>query len=351
MFAKNHAKAAALAALTAATNAKTAANNAKVAADNILSAATTAETNAGTHLTRETTLQTTKLAAMNTAMGTWKGRNTPTDQTIEDVGKASTAYAAGSKAKEEETALANLKTAVGSCARTSPAWDGGLCEGGTTPTTTGLVKYALRKKKGVDLAAKAVATRETLLDAYCRASMTLGTSDTDLKAGKEYYARANPGKRLDFDFSTTVANLTNDTYKTTWTWETLGAPVAATGNAANQWNQFKCVSADVTAGGVTTTGNTGRAYSTGTTLSDTVNSGIAYATTLPIGDLATKVTAGNTERDTATTGLEAKFTAWKTAAHTAMTAYKTMITDDAAVHATSASDAAGCKTGGTAGTN
>lgn len=107
----------------------------------------------------------------------------------------------------------------------------------------------------------------------------------------------------------------------------------------------------MTAGGVTTTGNTGRAYSTGTTLSDTVNSGIAYATTLPIGDLATKVTAGNTERDTATTGLEAKFTAWKTAAHTAMTAYKTMITDDAAVHATSASDTAGCKTGGTAGTN
>lgn len=180
MFAKNHAKAAALAALTAATNAKTAANNAKVAADGILSAATTAETNAGTHLTRETTLQTTKLAAMNTAMGTWKGRNTPTDQTIEDVGKASTAYAAGSKAKEEETALANLKTAVGSCARTSPAWDGGLCEGGTTPTTTGLVKYALRKKKGVDLATKAVATRETLLDAYCRASMTLGTTDADL---------------------------------------------------------------------------------------------------------------------------------------------------------------------------
>jgi len=56
-----------------------------------------------------------------------------------------------------------------------------------------------------------------------------------------------------------------------------------------------------------------------------------YANTLPIGDLATKVAAAVTARTTATTGLEAKFDAWKTLASTAMTAYKTMIDGDTAV--------------------
>lgn len=89
----------------------------------------------------------------------------------------------------------------------------------------------------------------------------------------------------------------------------------------------------MTAADADNTGNTGRVYG------DT--SGITYATSLPIGALATLNTAADTAKDTATTGMEAKFALWKTAANTAMTAYNTMITTDttwATVHATT-----GCK--------
>jgi len=196
MYTKSHEKAAAIATLAKKNTLKTAATNAKSTMDTILSNATTAETNANTHHGLEVTLATNKLAAMNSAMATWKGRlNSST--TTEDPGKAAGAYLAASKAGLEATALTNLGTAIGKCVPTTGSWTGGACVG----VASGLVKFALRKKLGVDNIAKAKATRETLLDAYCRASMTLGTTAADLAAGKEYYARANPGKRLDFDFS------------------------------------------------------------------------------------------------------------------------------------------------------
>jgi len=85
---------------------------------------------------------------------------------------------------------------------------------------------------------------------------------------------------------------------------------------------------------VTTSGNTGRIYGT--------TSGITYAATLPIGALATLVTAGDTAKNTATTGMEAKFTTWKTAANAAMTGYKAMIDGDNSFHATTVSTTKGC---------
>jgi hypothetical protein len=350
MNTKNHEKAAAATALTAALNAKTTANSAKVAADGIQSAATTAETNAGNHHGLEVTLATAKLATLNAAMGTWKGRaNALTN--AEDTGKTAGTYAVGSKAKLEETALTNLTTAVGKCTST-PTWTGGQCVGTSgSPTATGLVKYALRKKLGVDNITKAKANRETYLDAYCRASQTLGTTAADLAAGKEYYSRANPGKRLDYDFSaaqTTAQLSTGTAYKTSWTWETLGAPVAAS-QASAQWDKFKCQNADSGSGATLVTGNTGRVYSSATALDDTVVSGIAYAATLPIGDLASKVADAVTERDKSA-GLEAKFTTWKALASTSMTKYKAMIDGDNAVHATPAHATTGCLTTGTVGT-
>lgn len=74
-----------------------------------------------------------------------------------------------------------------------------------------------------------------------------------------------------------------------------------------------------------------------------------YATTLPIGDLATKVAAAVTARTTATTGLEAKFETWKTLASTAMTAYKLMIDTDTGVTTVHATQ--GCKVTGTPGSS
>lgn len=174
-------------------------------------------------------------------MATWKGRANAggtiavQDAAGEDAGL--TVFAAGTKAKLEETALATLTTAVGTCtmlnvASAAVAWTGGQCTGTSTTALTGLVRYALRKKLGVDAIATTKAQRETYLDAYCRASQSLGTTAADMTAGKEYYARANPGKRLDFDFSATITDLTGALYKTQWTWETLGDPMAPTAGAA-----------------------------------------------------------------------------------------------------------------------
>lgn len=207
--------------------------------------ASTADGNAISHYNLEVTLSATKLAAMNAAMATWKGRNNAagaTEDATEDTGKTS-AYPANTKAKLEETALTNLTTAVGKCtmlddsssgSAVAVAWTGGQCTGTAADKLTGLVKYALRKKLGVDAIATTKAQRETYLDAYCRASQTLGTTAADMTAGKEYYSRANPGKRLDFDFSATVTDLTGALYKTEWTWETLGVPIipAAAGASA-----------------------------------------------------------------------------------------------------------------------
>lgn len=197
-------------------------------ADTILAAATKALTDATSHESDETALVTSTLATLNAAMGVYKGRaNSST--TAKDTGKTAGSYTAGSKAKLAATALTNLETAVGKCTPTGgAAWDGGQCPSNAT-SLTGLVRFALRKKLGVDNVTTSKATRETYLDAYCRAAQTLGAADADIKSGKEYYGRANPGVRNDFLFTATVgangnaARKDDTTYRSTWAFETLGA--------------------------------------------------------------------------------------------------------------------------------
>jgi hypothetical protein len=252
--------------------------------------------------------------------------------------------------------LALLVTAVGKCTPSSGAWLGGACTG----TVSGLVKFALRKKLAVDDAATSKANRETYLDAYCRAAQTLGAADAVIKAGTEYYARANPGVRTDYLFTAVPGNLTDDTtYRTSWSFETLGAvvteagyraganasgasPVAAPNAAAK--NLMKCLAA---AAG-TNTGNAARVYGTA---SGIATSTIAASAT---GVLAAAITTAEAVKQpsgavdgTTTTKLEDKFKAWKTGALVSMTAYKTMIDGDTqytSVHATN-----GCKTAAGAG--
>jgi hypothetical protein len=173
-------------------------------------------------------------------MLTYKGRACTTSAavcdaaTTKDDGLASGAYAATTKAKIAYDKLALLETAVGKCTPTnSSAWLGGACTAQADPATqagavTGLVKFALRKKLAVDDIATSKATRETYLDAYCRAAQTLGAVTGAITGGTEYYARANPGVRTDYLFTAAISgssNLTSDTYyrgANGWTFETLG---------------------------------------------------------------------------------------------------------------------------------
>jgi len=186
------------------------------------------------HEVDETALIASTLAALNASMLTYKGRScTATSNctdTAKDAGLASGAYAATTKAKIAYDKLALLVTAVGKCTPgNSVAWTGGDCTTGTQAgAVTGLVKFALRKKLAVDDIATSKATRETYLDAYCRAAQTLGAVAGAITGGTEYYARANPGVRTDYLFTAAISgssNLTSDTYyrgANGWTFETLG---------------------------------------------------------------------------------------------------------------------------------
>jgi len=211
---------------------------------------------------------------------------------------------------------------------------GGTCGG----TTTGLVKWALRKKSAVDAITTSTAKRETYLDAFCKAAQTLGAPDADIKNGKEYYARANPGVRLDFLFTTamsTNANQISDTFywgSSGWTFESLGARVTAeksqpamADNAANQkkWGLLKCLAA---AAG-TNTGNAARVYGAA--------SGIANATSSVTATMESKITTAANQKlasgaapSASAALLEDKFKIWKDKAKTTMTAYKTMVDSD-----------------------
>ena len=171
-------------------------------------------------------------------MTNWKGRATATasSTTVVDAGRTggagTAAFVANKPSALLATALTNLTTAVGECTPSSGAWAAQTadikanCTGGTA---TGLVKYALRKKLGVDTLATSKASRETYLDAYCRAAQQVGAPDADIKDGKAYWSRANPGVRLDFIFTANVSSdnhadrKNNTLYLTTWTFETLGA--------------------------------------------------------------------------------------------------------------------------------
>lgn len=170
-------------------------------------------------------------------MTNWKGRAaaTASSTTVVDAGRtgaAGSAFVANKPSALLATALTNLTAAVGKCTPNAGTWAAATadikanCTGGTA---TNLVKYALRKKLGVDNLATSKASRETYLDAYCRAAQQVGAPDADIKDGKAYWSRANPGVRLDFLFTAAVSSdgnsaRKNDTlYLTTWTFETLGA--------------------------------------------------------------------------------------------------------------------------------
>lgn len=334
-------------------------------------AAQKAATDGLSHEGEETALVASTMADLNASMALYKGRITSGVRTADnfDVGKiSSTPFGTGTAALLASQKLALLVTAVGKCTPSnSSAWLGGACTAQADPATqagtaTGLVKYALRKKLAVDDAATSKANRETYLDAYCRAAQTLGAADAVIKAGTEYYARANPGVRTDYLFTATPSNLINDTdYRGSsgWSFETLGdvvteagyraganssgaSPVAAPNAAAK--NLMKCLAA---AAG-TNTGNAARVYGTA---SGIATSTIAASVT---GVLAAAIVTAEAVKQpssavdgTTTTKLEDKFKAWKTGALVSMTAYKTMIDGDTqytSVHATN-----GCKTAAGAG--
>lgn len=281
-----------------------------------------------------------------------------------------TAFTAGKASALLKTAQDNLIAAVGTCGNTAEAavWvsSGGTCASADTKATA-LVRSGLRKKLGVDALATAISSRETYLDAYCRAAQQVGATDADIKAGKAYWSRANPGSRLDFKFAAAVGSDSgpglvtrkNDTlYLSTWTWETLGAPIAAikinnsantgtdhvamaddSGNAnpllrlnSNLWATMKC--SDVPIGTpVTTTGNAGRIYGAISGIATTwPNTSADLTSGSATGILAKAVADALTLKNAATsstTDLEGTFKAWKTVAVSAMTAYDTMITGDA----------------------
>lgn len=177
------------------------------------------------------------------------------------------------------------------------------------------------------------------------AAQQLGATDADIKAGKAYWSKANPGVRLDFKFSAVPSNLTNDTtYLTTWTFETLGAPIAAvdinnsaahgaslakmTAGVVNDplWLEMKCWHTNVgTSPNWTTTGNAGRIYGVTSGKATTWNTDAGSA----VGGLAAKVLLAKTMKDNTASGkLEAVFILWKAAAKLAMVAYDTMISTD-----------------------
>lgn len=284
-----------------------------------------------------------------------------------------TAFAAGKASALLKTAKDALIAAVGTCGNTAAGvtWvaANGVCDSQDTKATK-LVRSGLRKKLGVDALATAISSRETYLDAYCRAAQQVGATDADIKAGKAYWSRANPGSRLDFKFAAAVgsdysgsnasANTTrkNDTlYLSTWTWETLGAPIAAikinnsantgtdhvamaddSGNAnpllrlnSNLWATMKCSAAPI-GSPVTTTGNAGRIYGAISGIASTwPNTSADLTSGSATGILAKAVADALAIKNAATsstTDLEGAFRAWKTVAVTAMTAYDTMITTD-----------------------
>ena len=305
----------------------------------------------------------TGTVALGTSCTTWDVNGRPGT-----VG-TNTVFAAGKASALLKTAKDNLISAVGTCGNTAEAlvWvsSGGTCASADTKATA-LVRSGLRKKLGVDALATAIASRETYLDAYCRAAQQVGATDADIKAGKAYWSRANPGSRLDFKFAAAVGSDSgpglvtrkNDTlYLSTWTWETLGAPIAAikinnsaatptahvamaddSGNAnpllrlnSNLWATMKC--SDVPIGTpVTTTGNAGRIYGAISGIATTwPNTSADLTSGSATGILAKAVADALTIKDAATsstTDLEGAFRAWKTVAQTAMAAYDTMILTD-----------------------
>ena len=325
-------------------------------------AAQKAATDGLSHEGEETALVASTMADLNASMDLYKGRITSGVRTADnfDVGKiSSTPFGAGSAALLASQKLALLVTAVGKCTPSSGSWLGGACTG----TVSGLVKFALRKKLAVDDAATSKANRETYLDAYCRAAQTLGAADAVIKAGTEYYARANPGVRTDYLFTATPANLINDTdYRGSggWSFETLGDMVTEAGyragvnaasgavavaapNAAAK-NLMKCLAAPA----APNTGNAARVYGTA--------SGIATSTITGsvTGVLAAAIVTAEAVKQpsgavdgTTTTKLEDKFKAWKTGALVSMTAYKTMIDGDTTYTSVSATN--GCRTAAGAG--
>lgn len=207
------------------------------------------------------------------------------------------------------TAVGTCNVKVGAAAIVSPLADlaiGAACattvSGGTTTKRApgGLARFAMRKAEATAAIQVSKNRRETYLDAFCRAAQTLGAPDADIKNGKEYYARANPGVRTDFLFTTKVG-ATGDTAPagrfsdvdywkadgTGWMFEDLGARMAATlfkldGHATvvatgqmtddcaaaktncAKWDLLKCLAADTTSPAVAynaagvMTGNTGK---------------------------------------------------------------------------------------------
>jgi len=370
-------------------DAKTAASTADSAAEVIVNAATKAETAATAHVTDEENLVKAAVDTMNAAMVAWKGGMSPTPTAgtgAIDTGKTASNEIA--KFGAEVSAKAALATAVGTCKSkvgAAAASTADLAIGGTCATATvssvetkrapgGLAKFAMRKKEATDAIQVSKNRRETYLDAFCRAAQTLGAPDADIKAGKEYYSRANPGVRTDFLFTAKVgadsdtgtsgrfSNVAYANFGVTggWMFEDLGARMAATefkldghatvvatgqmtddcaGGKTNcaMWDLLKCLAADTTSPAVAynaagvMTGNTGKAGRIYGTASGLQTSGIAASVT---GLLDAGITAAATHKLTSnlpsTSGskLEDKFAIWKEKALLSMTAYKTMIDTD-----------------------
>lgn len=361
-------------------DAKNAASNADVAAGVIVDAATKAETAAIAHVTDEENLVKAAVDTMNAAMVAWKGGMavTPTAGTgAIDTGKTASNEIA--KFKDEVDAKAALATAVGTCKTASATVD--LAIGGTCATTVassvttarapgGLAKFAMRKKEATDAIQISKNRRETYLDAFCRAAQTLGAPDADIKNGKEYYARANPGVRTDFLFTTkigadtdtgTTGRFSDTEYwaASGWMFEDLGARMAATlfkldGHAtvvatgqmtddsasaagsrpnADKWDLMKCLAADATpvynAAGVMTgnTGKAGRIYGTASGITAGASTSMTYKLDAAITAAASHKLTGSIN-NTSGTKLEDKFAIWKVKALLSMTAYKTMIDND-----------------------
>jgi hypothetical protein len=363
-------------------DAKTAASNADVAAGVIVDAATKAETAAIAHVTDEENLVKAAVDTMNAAMVAWKGGMsvTPTAGTgAIDTGKTASNEIA--KFKDEVDAKAALATAVGTCKTkvgAAAATTADLAIGGTCATTVassvttarapgGLAKFAMRKKEATDAIQISKNRRETYLDAFCRAAQTLGAPDADIKNGKEYYARANPGVRTDFLFTTKIGadsdSGTSGRFSDTeywaasgWMFEDLGARMAATlfkldghatvvatGQMADdcsgaktncaKWDLLKCLAADATpvynAAGVMTgnTGKAGRIYGATSGITSGATSSMTYLLDAAITAAASHKLTGSIN-NTSGTKLEDKFAIWKVKALLSMTAYKTMIDTD-----------------------
>lgn len=118
----------------------------------IFDGATKAKADAIAHVTDEEAIVTSTLAAMNSAMVSWKGTGVIT--ALVDAGKTVAQIAAASDTPAAKLVLARtaLNTAVGTCtpaANKGTAWTNAACvtvaDTAGLATATTLVKYALRK--------------------------------------------------------------------------------------------------------------------------------------------------------------------------------------------------------------